>query len=782
MNLKIHTSFLALVLLMFSLNTRAQQMIYVSPDGNDSHPGSIHQPFKTMEKALDAASTSHTEIVLMEGTYYLEKTLELNRIKQESLTLRAAAGAAVTISGGKELDLNWSAWKDGIYTASIREDTQFEQLFVNGTLQHMARYPNFNRNEILGGHAPDAITTQKVKNWKNPEGGYVHGLISTQWGSIHYKILGKSAKGQLEMDGGWQINRQYPLHENYRYVENIFEELDSPGEWYLDKTNRQLYYYPPMGTDLNQASIVVSQLSENLILKGTPEQPLKNVTISGITFQHTERTFMETKEPMLRSDWRMYRGGGIVLENTENVRIENCIFTNLGGNAIVLTGYNKNNRISGNHIYDIGASAVLVLGKTDAVRSPIYSYSGFIAYEDLDLTPGPKTEDYPRNIRLDNNLIHDIGLVEKQVAGVNLDVASKIHIDHNTIYNLPRAGINIGEGTFGGHVLEYNDVFNTVLETGDHGAFNSWGRDRFWTSDVAYMDSLNLVHPDMFLLDAQDPTIIRYNRFRCDRGWDIDLDDGSSNYEIYNNVALQGGIKLREGFKRTVRNNVVINNSMHEHVWYTNSRDTIEGNLFMTAHAPIRLPENIQASINYNYYTDAYALENARSMGWDFDGETVQIQFRDPDNGDYYITQGLPETSDERYFKNFSLDDLGVRVPRLKALADTPPIPELRMPRPGEEQETTEFLDAKFKNIGDIAEQSAYGIADSNGAILMEMSESSPFFKSGFRPGDVMVEMDGVKIHSVKELFAAFQLMKFNDRIKTYIIREQQRKEILLNL
>ena len=45
---------------------------------------------------------------------------------------------------------------------------------------------------------------------------------------------------------------------------------------------------------------------------------------------------------------------------------------------------------------------------------------------------------------------------------------------------MPRAGINVGDGCWGGHVIEFCDIFDTVTETGDHGSFNSWGRDRFW--------------------------------------------------------------------------------------------------------------------------------------------------------------------------------------------------------------------------------------------------------------------------------------------------------------
>jgi len=111
-------------------------------------------------------------------------------------------------------------------------------------------------------------------------------------------------------------------------------------------------------------------------------------------------------------------------------------------------------------------------------------------------------------------------------------------------------GINISEGTFGGHLIEGCDVFDTVRETGDHGSFNSWGRDRFW----GLKDVPDGKLPDLALLDAVETTVIRNSRWRCDHGWDVDLDDGSSNYLIENNLFLNGGLKLREGFHRTVRN------------------------------------------------------------------------------------------------------------------------------------------------------------------------------------------------------------------------------------
>ncbi len=82
------------------------------------------------------------------------------------------------------------------------------------------------------------------------------------------------------------------------------------------------------------------------------------------------------------------------------------------------------------------------------------------------------------------------GVVEKQATGVQISMSMGITIRHCSIYEASRAGINISEGTFGGHLIEFCDVFDTVRETGDHGSFNSWGRDRFWRLEDAPADEL----------------------------------------------------------------------------------------------------------------------------------------------------------------------------------------------------------------------------------------------------------------------------------------------------
>jgi len=149
------------------------------------------------------------------------------------------------------------------------------------------------------------FSPERVRRWSDPLGGYIHALHEFLWGSLHYEITGKDASGDLTYEGGWQTNRPAPMHKQYLYVENIFEELDSPGEWFLDKKRHILYFYPPPGLDLKNAVVEVARLKHLVEARGTAESPVRWIELRNFTFRHTRRTFMETREPLLRSDWRI---------------------------------------------------------------------------------------------------------------------------------------------------------------------------------------------------------------------------------------------------------------------------------------------------------------------------------------------------------------------------------------------------------------------------------------------------------------------------------------------
>ena len=587
--------------------------LWVSPAGNHANPGTQARPVATLVlaregvRALPQRTKEPVPVIPRAG---VDRPREARGVTaadagagEGRVEYRSAEGETAVISGGEELrGLQWRPFRDGIQQTQVPVGFRTDQLFVNGEPMPMARYPNFDPNQrIFNGTAADAISDARVARWKDPAGGFFHAMHRSRWGGMHFRILGKDAKGKLMYEGGWQNNRPSAPHKDLRFVENIFEELDAPGEWFLDAKTATLYFYPPRGLDLANATIEGVRLRHLVEFRGTEQSPVQFVSLRGITFRHASRTFMENKERILRTDWTMYRGGAVFLTGTEDCRIMDCTIDHVGGNALFVNNYNRRLLVRSCHIFQAGGNGVALVGDPKAVRDGLVGYSSRADFADIDKTPGPKTPDYPADSRVEDCLIHEIGRVEKQVAGVEIDMAMNITVSHCSIYDTPRAGVNIGDGCWGGHVIEFCDVFDTVLETGDHGSFNSWGRDRFWGLRGVDLNTITLgEHKNLPLLDVIRPNILRNNRWRCDHGWDIDLDDGSSNYQIYNNLCLNGGLKNREGFYRIVENNITVNNSFHPHVWYGNSQDVFRRNIIFTPYKPIRVKKPWGKEVDFN--------------------------------------------------------------------------------------------------------------------------------------------------------------------------------------
>ncbi len=705
----------------------AQSELFVDVKGNDINKGSIESPFFSLEKAIEKAGdlSGDVTIYLRKGTYYLDKTIiltEKDGNKNKSLTFKSYPGERVIISGGKPLTLEWEPYKQhGIFQAKVEHGISIDMLLVNGIIRHMARYPNFDKKAIrFNGTSADATSPTRVKTWKHPETGFLHAMHKSDWGDFHYKINGKDKNNQLVLEGGWQNNRQSGLHPDNRMIENIFEELDSPSEWFYDKNKGVLYYYPEVNENLATAIVEVPQLKHLFEIRGSEASPVSNITFEGLEFTQTQRTFMEKYEPLLRSDWTIYRGAAIYIEGAENCTLKDCDLYNLGGNGIFFSYYNRNNSVLGSHFTQIGASAICFVGDTKSVRSPSFEYSQFVPLEKIDTIKGPKGNNFPKYCLVKDNLIHKIGLFEKQITGIELSMCQSIIVSHNSIYDTPRAGINISEGTWGGHIIEYNDVFDTVKETGDHGSFNSWGRDRFWHPNYKQMENMTMNHPNLILLDATTTTTIRNNRFRCDRGWDIDLDDGSSNYHIYNNLCLNGGIKLREGFHRIVENNIIVNNSFHPHVWFLRSGDVFTRNIVMTEYKPIQI-RNWGLMVDYNIFADSTSLSSAQKNKTDLHSIVDEIVFKDPSTGDF----SLSDTSDAIIrggFQNFSMDEFGVRASRLKAIARHPkmPIPITSYNR--SKAQIKNWQGIEFKTLTTLGERSATGMDSERGVYILSVN------------------------------------------------------------
>jgi hypothetical protein len=751
--------------------------LYVSKSGKDGNPGTITKPLATIEAAQQKIRMIREPVVvyLRAGTYYLKKPIvflqEDSRKSDEAVIYKSYQNEKVVISGATTILPKWSVFKGNIYKTTVPANILFDQLFVGGQKQRMARYPNYDPTAShFGGYSHDVLSPEKIKSWKNPEGAFIHALHKHEWGGYHYLVTGKGNDGELKMEGGFQNNRQMGMHPKFRFIENVFEELDTTNEWYFDKKQKVLYLYSQDVRNLAKSQILTPQIKSLFEFRGSEQNPVRNITIEGFEFAHVLRTFMDTKEPLLRSDWAIYRGGTVVMEGTENCNVRNCDFKEVGGNAVFFSNYNRNSAVSGCHMEDIGASGVCFVGDPAAVRSPSFEYNQAIPYEQIDKQPGPRTNNYPAECRVSDNLMHGLGQVEKQIAGVQISMAMDIIVSHNTIYNVPRSGINVSDGTWGGHVIEFNDVFNTVLETGDHGSFNSWGRDRYWHPNRETMNKLTSEHPETILLDAQKTVVIRNNRFRCDHGWDIDLDDGSSNYHIYNNLCLNGGLKLREGFQRVVENNIIVNNSFHPHVWFKNSGDIFRKNIILKPYYPIQI-KDWGKEVDFNLFRDARALEDAKGRLTDMHSRAGDPLFVDPAKGDYTVKTGSPAL--ELGFVNLPMDQFGVVSPDLKKLTIKVPVPTLNTVTTEATDAEMTWLGGRLRNVAGLGDRSAYGLPDEHGVIIDDVPGGSVLAKSNLKKGDVIRTIDNKPVNNVSELSRVYQEISWTGHSSIGIYRNQ---------
>ena len=471
-------------------------------------------------------------VYLRGGTYYFGRPLSFTSDDscptKAPLTFSAYEGEEPVFSGAVKLNLNWSEYKNGIMQADVpavkRNGLRFTQLFVDGKCQHLARYPNFSGDYQYNGpgSTTDENIRERARTWTNPVGGFVHGLQDLLWGSLHYRISGVDENGNLQLEGGDQLNRgDTPPNKLSRqgiFVENVFEELDAPGEWFLDADKGILYFMPPEGMDVEKADVEAVVLKQLVEFAGSMEKPVRNIHLKGIRITHTMHTYLNGYEPLLRGDWSINRAAAVFIEGTEDCSVQDCFFDAVGGNGVFISNYNRRAKVTGCKFTEAGDNAICLVGNMDAVRNPSTPVDQ--VGEPPDKAIGPKTQNYPAACLIHDNLIHHIGLIGKQVAGVFMSMTADNIISHNTIYHIPRAAICINDGCWGGQVIEYNDCFDTVRETGDHGPFNCWGRDRFIYKAWSKQHNRNLC-----LSDNYKPTIIRHNRFAHygSFSWGIDL-------------------------------------------------------------------------------------------------------------------------------------------------------------------------------------------------------------------------------------------------------------------
>jgi parallel beta-helix repeat protein len=328
-----------------------------------------------------------------------------------------------------------------------------------------------------------------------------------------------------------------PIRPGDRYfVENVFEELDSPGEWYLNRHTGQLFYWP-QGEFSAKTEVVAPVLGRIVEVLGdaAAERPVSHLRFSGLTFQETDYSPDDGCV-----GYGMGNDGVVYLKDATECTIENCTFRNIGKYAVCLSG-GRANAISGNDVSH-GAEGGVLLLKTAGNT-------------------------------LSDNHIHDCGLVYKHVGGVILEGTGTDEnlVAHNAIHDISRYGISL-KNAGARNRIEYNRVLNTSLETYDTGGIEVTQGDKEFRSGSVIRN--NVVGDSVgYSADGPKPVFM---------SWGIYLDSFAGGYTVTHNVTYRsshGGIMLQGGKDNRVENNVFVDGA-YSQVYVNNFADNSTGQVF----------------------------------------------------------------------------------------------------------------------------------------------------------------------------------------------------------
>lgn len=267
------------------------------------------------------------------------------------------------------------------------------------------------------------------------------------WANFQWTVteLSHNANDTIDLklgSGGYQFPRG-ASQSGYWFVDNIEEELDQAGEWYLDLkpdltssiTNADAHLmYCRNSTEQPQEppqdeTFVATYLKTLVRIRGSDAKPVKGLQIRGITFRHSEVTYLEQYETPSGGGYSVFRGAAVEVEEAEQTSIANCYFSGIGGNGILLSGHAVDSVIRGNEFRWVGDSAVVLLGRAQGCEA----------------TDGKQV----KGTIISDNIMHELGIYGKQGTGVFQALSSKTTVLRNIIFNGPRAGILFNDGAGG---------------------------------------------------------------------------------------------------------------------------------------------------------------------------------------------------------------------------------------------------------------------------------------------------------------------------------------------
>jgi len=451
--------------------------LYVAANGNDSWSGKLPKagkrdgPFATLERARDEVRTLKRAgglptggviVVVGRGRYELARTFELMQEdaggESAPVVYRAEKAGEVRLVGGKEVrgfhpvtdPRVLSRLDEGARGKVLQADLRAQgitdyggvsggglELFCQDRPMTLARWPNEGFThivDVVGGQPYDIRGTKgdkvgkftyegdRPQRWVGEKDLWLHGYWFWDWSDQRQKVESIDTERRV-------ISLLPPYHGyGYRkgqwyYVFNALSELDTPGEWYLDREAGLLYFYPP--GPIQQGSPTVSVLAMLVAMR-----QVSHVALEGFVLEAA-------------------RGTAVSIAGGAHVKVAGCTIRNVGGWAVRISG-GEANGVVGCDIYETGDGGIALEGGDRKTLTPAGHYA-------------------------ENNHIHHYSRWHRMYQpAISLDGVGN-RASHNLLDNAPHEAIAFGGNN---HVIESNEIHSVCYESNDAGAIYS-GRD--WT-------------------------------------------------------------------------------------------------------------------------------------------------------------------------------------------------------------------------------------------------------------------------------------------------------------
>ena len=652
--------------------------IYVSSK-NRGGDGSLENPYSDLENAIAQArgidKTKNKAVInIMGGIYELNNTISLSKndsgTAENPLTIRAYNNEDVrfmgskSISGGSAELVKDTATLNRIPTAArgkvykldltalkitnAKELTYCDVVYDN-EIMPIAKYPNIGSD-----YAANAMGNQSFQ--------FESGKNTASWANAKDAIVRVIAGGGYELrdmkfksvtNGSVYVEDTYAnLADGARIrVMNLLEELDSPGEWYLDKANNFLYFYPPDETFKKEMRFLTMDGSMISVKEAS------NITIEGLTFENTKNI-------------------GATVDNSRNIIIDNCTFRNIGFRGIYVNDSNYVT-VQNTTVCNVGTECMRFRGGGNMDK---YQYSGNTV----------------KNCDLYNAGLSDIIQGRGIMLGDDLGYATfGLYVQNNRFHNITHQAMLTSQ--CGGLIFENNEIYNCVNDTYDAGAVYANGtyrvmgnvyRNNFFhdinvTSDSKGGATVALYWDDGSSMQTATGNIFANNDLSLlSGGGDDNVVENSVFYKSRSTVSYDN---RGENWARGMYNVVKPTGKFLDLITWPNAEwsakypylDTLYEYYSTLDELAVRRPENARVENNVLIDSGKFNLsQSVQNYAKSIKNNTMAadrdniIDFKDPANYDFSFTENAKIFSENSEFKMIDFDSMGLTTAPKSAKAE----------------------------------------------------------------------------------------------------------------